>query len=90
MIPSRNFLKQKVLREMTLLGKIEKDAAHDMPKNSRAGWKINPAKAFKNTDPVILSQMKPLPKISRKDYLEYLKNNDIELNFTRGDENRKL
>ena len=36
-----------------------------------------PHKAFKNIDPAILAKMRPLPKLSRRDYREYLEANDI-------------
>jgi secreted Zn-dependent insulinase-like peptidase len=61
MIQSKSYLKNKVLHQMMLQGKIEKAEAHDMAKNSKAGWRVVPHKAFRNTDPVILAQMKPLP-----------------------------
>ena len=66
---------------MELMGKIEKAPALDMVGTKRAGWKLVPHRAFRNTDPVILAQMKPLPEIKRKDYLDYLKNNEIYHDF---------
>ena len=63
---------------MQVLGKIEKAPAHDFTKkNSKHGWQLVPHKAFKRVDPVILAQLKPLPEVNRKDYREYLQNNDI-------------
>ena len=56
--------------------------AHDTTKsNKNYGWKLVPHKAFNKVDPMILSQMKPLPKLERKDYKEYLRNNDINYDF---------
>ena len=67
---------------MKMQGKIEKAPANDMiKKNSHFGWRVVPHKAFKSVDPVILAQMKPLPELERKDYKEYLRNNDIPHNF---------
>jgi hypothetical protein len=83
MIKSKTFLKKKVLHDMLLQGKIAKAEAHDFQKNSKHGWRVVPHKAFKNTDPVILAQMKPLPQIERKDYHEYLVNNDIQFEWSK-------
>ncbi len=47
----------------------------------KSGWKLIPHKAFKRVDPVILSQLKPIPQLNREDYKEYLKNNNIEFDF---------
>ena len=77
MIRSKTFLKREVLHNMLMMNKIEKGPAQDIQGNKRAGWMLVPHKAFKNVDPVILAQMKPLPSINRKDYKEYLINNDI-------------
>ena len=52
-----------------------------MAANKLYGWKLVPHKAFNKVDPVILSQMKPLPKLERRDYKEYLRNNDINYEF---------
>ena len=82
MIPSKRFLKEKVLNNMLLIGKLKKGEAIDFTrKNSKHGWELVPHKAFKNVDPVVLAQMKPLPEVDRKDYREYLLNNDIQHNF---------
>lgn len=51
MIPSKSFLKNKVLYNMKVMSKIEKSRAIDMPEYSRGGWKLQHAKAFKNVCP---------------------------------------
>ena len=62
MIKSKTQLKHKILPLMMLQGKVAKGPAVDlMKKNSSYGWKVVPHKAFKNVDPVLLAQMRPLP-----------------------------
>ena len=56
MIKSKTYLKQKILHDMVLQGKIEKAPASDLLRtNSHHGWKVIPHKAFRNVDPVILA-----------------------------------
>ena len=62
---------------MEIQGKIVKGPALDKEDNKSHGWKLVPHLAFKNTDPAILSQLKPLPQVQRESYKDYLKNNDI-------------
>ena len=40
---------------MEIQGKIIKAPAIDMEENRKAGWRLVPHKAFKNTDPKILA-----------------------------------
>ena len=81
MIQSKTYLKRKILRDMELKGKIVKAPALDMQGTARAGWQLVPNRAFKNIDPVVLAQLKPLPEIERSDYREYLRNNEIQHDF---------
>jgi hypothetical protein len=53
---------------MHLIGKVNKCTAIDMPQYKRAGWGLVPHKAFKNVDPFIIAEMKPLPELNREDY----------------------
>ena len=53
-------------------GKISKDRARDMPEYKRAGWKIHPNRAFKNTAPSIIMGLDPIPQIDRKDVRAYI------------------
>ena len=62
---------------MLIQGKIVKGPALDKEKNTSHGWKLVPHLAFRNTDPAILAQLKPLPEVQRETYKDYLKNNDI-------------
>lgn len=66
---------------MLTQGKINKGKAIDMPMYNRAGWVIVPNRAFKNVAPEVLSQIEPLPAISRDDYKEYLRKNNIPYDF---------
>lgn len=45
--------------------KIKRGRALDLPEFKRGGWILIPHKAFKRTDPEILSKMNPLPPINR-------------------------
>ena len=54
MIPSKTFLKDRILTQMQREGKIARDRALDMPEFKNSGWKLNAKKAFKNTAPSIL------------------------------------
>ena len=71
-IPSKSFLKGRILHQMEAQGKIKRDRALDMPKFKRAGWKVNPAKAFKNTEPSIIMKLDPIPQLNRQDLREYI------------------
>lgn len=80
-IKSKHFLKERILYQMEMQGKIVKAKAIDMPQYNRAGWQIVPHRAFKNVAPDLLAEMQPLPAINREDYKEYLKNNSIPYDF---------
>ena len=43
-----------------------------MPEYKKAGWRVRTAKAFKNTDPSIIMQMDPIPKLDRQDVRIYI------------------
>lgn len=73
MIPSKTFLKEKVLYNMHKQAKIKKCRAIDMPEYSKGGWALQQQKAFKNVCPQILSEMKPIPNINRLDFKEYMR-----------------
>ena len=81
MIPSKTFLKERVLHNMLAMRKVSRCKAPDMPQYKKAGWGLNPVKAFKNVDADILSKMDPLPEIPRKDYIKHLNRNNIPHNF---------
>ena len=49
-------------------GKIFKAPPQDLKGFPRGGWQIDPEVAFKNVDPIILAQLRPLPKLKRRDY----------------------
>ena len=49
--------------------------------NKNWGYQVVPDKAFKKVDPTILVKMTPIPELNRRDYNEYLKNNDIEREY---------
>ena len=61
LIPSKSFLKERILHQMEAQGKIKRDRALDMPKFKRAGWKLNTTKAFKNVAPSIVMKLDPIP-----------------------------
>ena len=71
-IPSKSFLKNRILFQMEQQGKIKRDRALDAPQFKRAGWSVNPAKAFKNTSPSIVMQLDPIPQLDRQDVREYI------------------
>ena len=72
MIKSKSFLKNKILYQMLQQGKIQKGRAKDMPQFKRAGWKVNPSKAFKHTEPSILMKLDPIPQLDREDVRDYI------------------
>jgi hypothetical protein len=80
-IKSKHHLKERVLHQMYMQGKLVKGKAIDMPQYSRAGWQLVPHKAFKNVAPDILANIQPMPSVNREDYKEYLKNNGIPFDF---------
>ena len=81
-IHSKKYLKEKILYNMLVQGKIQKAQAMDIKKqNSRWGWQVVPTRAFKKTDPAILAKMKPLVPLDRVDYKEYLEKHDIKHDF---------
>ena len=49
-----------------------RDRALDMPQFKRAGWKLNPTVAFRNTEPSIIMKLDPIPQLDRKDLREYI------------------
>ena len=71
-IKSKSQLKNKILYQMLQQGKIQKGRATDMPQFKRAGWKINPVKAFKNTEPSIIMKLDPIPQLDRDDVRDYI------------------
>lgn len=81
LIKSKNFLKERVLLQMQIQGKLVKGKAIDLPQFNRAGWEIVPHKAFKNVAPDVLANMQPMPALNREDYREYLRNNTIPFDF---------
>ena len=81
LIKSKNFLKERVLAQMEIQGKLVKGKALDMPHYNRAGWELVPHKAFKNTAPDILATLQPLPQVNRQDYKEYLRSSSIPFTF---------
>ena len=72
MIPSKTFLKNRILHQMLSEGKIKKDRALDMPEYKRGGWTVIPTKAFKNTAPEIIMKLDPIPQLERQDLREYI------------------
>ena len=80
-IKSKHFLKERILYQMYMQGKIVKGKAIDLPQYSKGGWQLVPHKAFKNVAPDILANMQPMPSVNRQDYKEYLKNNSIPFDF---------
>lgn len=81
LISSKKFLKERILHQMYMQGKIVPGRALDIPRFSKSGWELVPEKAFKSVDAGVLTQMTPLPAIKRKDYVEFLKNNNIPHEF---------
>mmetsp|Transcript_18004 Transcript_18004/g.15928 ORF Transcript_18004/g.15928 Transcript_18004/m.15928 type:complete len:132 (+) Transcript_18004:29-424(+) len=77
MIRSKTFLKRKIIPNMEASGKIVPDRAPELPEYKSSGWRLVPNKAFKSIAPEVLAQIKPLPKINRKEYLDYLEQNGI-------------
>ncbi|CAI2384827.1 unnamed protein product [Moneuplotes crassus] len=77
-IQSKTYLKAKILSQMEAEGKIARARAPDLPQYKYGGWKVRPSRAFKNTAPDVLAQLRPLPNVRRRDYLEYLQENGIE------------
>ena len=51
LIPSKSFLKRKILFQMEQQGKVIKGRPLDMPEYKSAGWKLQPKVAFKNVAP---------------------------------------
>ena len=88
MIPSKSFLKSKILNQMQIQGKIVKDRALDMPEYKRAGWKLEPAKAFKNVHPSFIMTLDPIPQLDRVDVRDYIEK-QYEL-FQEAQENEEL
>lgn len=80
-IPSKSFLKNRVLVPMEAQGFITRARADDVPQYRHSGWKLNPNKAFKRTDPAILATLKPMPQLEREDYKEYLREMNIPYEF---------
>ena len=64
-MPSKSFMKNKILYQMEAQGKIVRDKAIDMPEYKKAGWKVLPAKAFKNVAPSVIMKMDPIPQLNR-------------------------
>jgi hypothetical protein len=81
LIKSKNFLKERILQQMHVQGKIVKGKAVDLPIFNRAGWVLVPHKAFKNVAPDVLAGMQPLPSVNREDYKNFLRNNNIPFEF---------
>ncbi|CDW84497.1 UNKNOWN [Stylonychia lemnae] len=81
LIKSKSYLKNKILYQMHLQGKIDQGKAIDMTQYNKSGWALNTKVAFKNIAPDILAQIEPLPVVTRKDYKEYLRNNNIPYDF---------
>ena len=93
LITSKSFLKKHILTQMKVMGKITPDRAPEKPEYKISGWKLVPNKAFANVapdilnnkilmiqlKPSILSQLSPPPIIKRKDYIDYLVKNDIQV-----------
>lgn len=55
LIKSKHFLKERILNNMWVQGKIVKGKALDIPQFSKAGWELVPNKAFKNVTPEVLA-----------------------------------
>ena len=56
-IKSKSFLKERILHQMEIQGKITRGKAIDMPQFNKSGWEIVPHKAFKNVAPDVLANM---------------------------------
>ena len=54
MIPSRTFLKVRVLQCMLANGKVKKGRAADIPEYANGGWRLQQKKAFRNICPTVL------------------------------------
>jgi hypothetical protein len=61
LIQSKSFLKERILKQMLVQGKVVKAMALDMPTFKRGGWQVVPHKAFKNVAPDVLANMTPMP-----------------------------
>lgn len=81
LIKSKKFLKERILHQMHLQGKITPARAIDIPKYSKGGWQIQQKKAFASVAPDILANITPLPELTRTDYKEYLRKNNIPHDF---------
>ena len=55
LIPSKTFLKTRILAQMEAQGKIRKTRSVDIPKFKNSGWQLIAPKAFRNIDPELLS-----------------------------------
>ena len=53
-------------------GKVKKGRAADYPEFTHAGWRLQYKRAFSSVCPSVLAQLKPLPKLERTDFKEYL------------------
>ena len=65
LLPSKSYLKDRILAAMKEQGKLVKGRSIDVPQYSKSGWVVVPHKAFKNVAPDILAEMQPLPAINR-------------------------
>lgn len=63
-IPSKSYLKEKILEHMERSGKI-KNLGYDKAQDQELGYSLNPSKAFTNTHPDVLLGLVPLPEIPR-------------------------
>ena len=81
LIKSKSFLKERILHQMMMQGKIARGKAVDLPQYNKAGWALVPNHAFRNTAPDVLANMQPIPAINRYDYKEFLRNNNIPFDF---------
>ena len=59
-----------------------------MPEYKRAGWKLEPAKAFKNVHPSFIMTLDPIPQLDRVDVRDYIEK-QYEL-FQEAQENEEL
>ncbi|EAS03039.1 hypothetical protein TTHERM_00444220 (macronuclear) [Tetrahymena thermophila SB210] len=69
-IPSRTYLKEKILTQMVRQGKL-KALGFDKEQETELGYQLNPSKAFANLHPDLLLKLRPLPNIPR------LQSNDV-------------
>ena len=81
LIKSKSFLKERILHQMVMQGKITRGKAVDLPQFNKAGWELVPHRAFKNAAPDVLANLQPIPAINRHDYKEFLRNNNIPFDF---------